>query len=129
VFERKKVDLGHLFEEDNRVQTKRGPVGELPMHTCFLFGFDELGKEIVEKYYSAWEDPAPEDALPNINTPYRSDLAFWKETGFLDENDPNDDGGWYTGETCLHIAIVKVRMHPVCTTYTQRTAFDDGKTA
>lgn len=43
----------------------------------------------------------------DINTPYISDLEPWKELGVLDNHDPFDDGGLYTGETCLHIAIVQ----------------------
>jgi hypothetical protein len=96
-----------LKKDEKEIAIKPGPVGEIPMHTCFLQGLGEdIGKDMVKEFYS----PASSaySLEPNINTQYRSDLEHWKSCGMLDEQDPNDDGGLYTGETCLHIAIVKV---------------------
>ena len=36
----------------------------------------------------------------------QSDLDVWKKLGVISETDAFDDGGLYTGEICLHIAIV-----------------------
>lgn len=93
-----------------------GPVGDLPIHQAFLLGQNELGKRLVETFYcrpgidgegmrnpsdGSWTFiPRPDGG---INTPYVSDLHIWKALV------PNvfDDGGLYTGETVLHIAIVQ----------------------
>eukprot|EP00284_Hemiselmis_tepida_P017579 CAMPEP_0174923164 /NCGR_PEP_ID=MMETSP1355-20121228/6394_1 /TAXON_ID=464990 /ORGANISM="Hemiselmis tepida, Strain CCMP443" /LENGTH=429 /DNA_ID=CAMNT_0016168821 /DNA_START=36 /DNA_END=1322 /DNA_ORIENTATION=- len=95
----------NLFDElakNDRMRTEAGPVGDIPLHACFLLGLSDVGRELVEdlKFYDR-------DKKVNLNTPYKSDLDFWKENGVLDKNDPEDDGGLYTGETCLHIAIVQ----------------------
>jgi len=71
------------------------------LHACFLLGLADLGKELIENVYKLGECKC------DINTPYMSDLDPWKVMGVLDEHDHYDDGGLYTGETCLHIAIVQ----------------------
>ena len=71
-----------------------GPVGESPVHTCFLLGLKDLGKRVVERFYGTPE---------LLSEGYASDLAPWirsdRVSGWED--------GLYTGQTCLHIAIVQ----------------------
>jgi len=100
-----KENLFAELEKNERMRTEPGPVGDIPLHACFLLGLSEVGKELIEvkKFYDI-SKPV------NLNTPYRSDLDFWKGLGehaVLAADDPYDDGGLYTGETCLHIAIVQ----------------------
>eukprot|EP00282_Hemiselmis_andersenii_P015972 CAMPEP_0114112884 /NCGR_PEP_ID=MMETSP0043_2-20121206/2620_1 /TAXON_ID=464988 /ORGANISM="Hemiselmis andersenii, Strain CCMP644" /LENGTH=1168 /DNA_ID=CAMNT_0001205003 /DNA_START=196 /DNA_END=3702 /DNA_ORIENTATION=- len=96
-----KENLFQELERNEQMRTEPGPVGDIPLHACFLLGLADVGKELVDKFYSS-------DKKVNLNTPYLSDLDFWKQhNGVLDQNDPYDDGGLYTGETCLHIAIVQ----------------------
>ena len=88
-----------------------GPTGALPFHDAFLLGQNELGKEIVTNFFCRHGIDGKRQLdgsfLPaldkGLNTPYVSDLEAWKpfvKTTF-------DDGGLYTGETALHIAIVQ----------------------
>lgn len=71
-----------------------GPVGEYPIHICFLLGLKELGMELVEKHYCTKH---------LINVGYQDDLKRYEDRligrKFFDR-------GLYTGETILHIAIV-----------------------
>jgi len=116
-----------------------GPVGDLPMHQAFLLGEPELGKRLVEKFHcrpgidGEFRQGSGESTIfyPNsnagINTPYVSDLDVWKTLV------PNtfDDGGIYTGETVLHIAIVQMDLdlvkwmldRHICITSRARGAF------
>jgi hypothetical protein len=71
------------------------------LHACFLLGLADIGKDLIDHVYKLGESKC------DINTPYMSDLDPWKVMGVLDEHDHFDDGGLYTGETCLHIAIVQ----------------------
>jgi len=71
-----------------------GPVGEYPIHICFLLGLKDLGMELVKNYYNT-------PKLINIGyqddlQPYKAELVGRKSF----------DCGLYTGETILHIAIV-----------------------
>ena len=71
-----------------------GPVGENPIHTCLLLGLKDTGKRIIERFY-----PTPEQ----LNVPYANDLAPWR----VSTRASDWDDGLYTGQTCLHIAIVQ----------------------
>jgi len=72
-------------------------MGSLPLHILFLLGLTELGKRIVDRYYGT----------PKlISMPYISDMQAWRDAGVIDDGDGTDDGGMYTGENILHIAIV-----------------------
>lgn len=94
---------GDLFSKLESTPISRGPVGDFPMHACFLLHLEEIGQEIVDKFYS------DKDGEIHINTPYSSDLTVWEKLGVLQKDDPYDDGGLYTGETILHLSIVQVR--------------------
>jgi hypothetical protein len=96
-----------------------GPVGEYPLHCCFLLGLHELGAVLIEKIYNTPE---------RLSIPYKNDLDPWRRPGIKEEEgiaqsrpqhkehhttekvtDSEDllDDGLYTGETILHIAIVQ----------------------
>jgi len=56
-----------------------------------------LGKRVLKDYY---DDPEL------VSIPYISDLHTWKALGVVPQSGhPHDDGGLYTGETILHIAV------------------------
>jgi ankyrin repeat protein len=87
---------------------KPGPVGESPVHVCFLLGLTDIGKEVIEKYYKDGS---------TLSVAYKSDLLPLQTENPLIEpdEDPSDESkgdvfpretGLYTGETLLHIAIV-----------------------
>jgi hypothetical protein len=97
------------FKIKKQIRQHPGPVGEIPMHTCFLHLLPKkIRQRIVEKFYLP-DAKKGDKSGPDLNTQYQSDLTVWKALGILDEDDPHDDGGLYTGETCLHMAIVEVR--------------------
>lgn len=73
------------------------PAGALPIHSCFLLGVPHLGKKLIERFYNSPE---------LLSLPYMSDFEVWKDVGVVQERDGIDDGGLYTGETVLHIAII-----------------------
>ncbi len=75
-----------------------GPVGDSPLHTCFLFGLKQLGMKIVTEYYNTPE---------LLSVPYFNDLDPWRKLDGERLNDNRREDGLYTGETVLHIAIVK----------------------
>jgi ankyrin repeat protein len=78
-----------------------GPCGELPVHICLLLGQLELTKDLIENFYS----PGPgENSKYDVNVPFDSDMSVWSKLGILKGQ---DDGGLYTGETLLHIAVVR----------------------
>jgi ankyrin repeat protein len=84
-----------------------GPVGDSPIHDCFLLGLHDLGKKIISKYYGT----------PRlISVPYRNDLLPWRistsEVQTLRDSSPWENG-LYTGETILHIAIVQEEVEVV----------------
>ncbi len=86
---------------------KPGPVGESPVHICFLLRLTDIGKEVIEKYY-------PDKK--SLNVAYKNDLLplqpedksdKQKKTSSEPEGDLSPpETGLYTGETLLHIAIV-----------------------
>jgi len=108
-------DANHAAPGFDGILYKCGPVGDLPLHQAFLLGLDDLGKLLVESFYmreyhdgNQFQDkqgrsmflPKPDSG---INTPYVSDLDAWKPL----VSNLFDDGGLYSGETVLHIAIVQ----------------------
>lgn len=104
-YERAKKELFKLMlKDEGDIGYRPAAVGDLPLHALFLHGLDDVGKEAVEEFYKVDMD---EKNLVDLNTPYKSDLEPWKEQNILGWNDPYDDGGLYTGETCLHIAITQ----------------------
>jgi hypothetical protein len=107
-----KQELIDMIKKNRKRWEFPGAVGEIPVHTCFLFALPrKICQDIVEALYL----PGEEDnkSHPDLNTPYQSDLTFWKCRDILGKDEPEDDGGLYTGETCLHMAIVKVCVY-VC---------------
>ena len=107
-------DANHDADPE-RILYKCGPVGDLPLHQAFLLGLDDLGKVLIESFYmredhdgNQFQDEQGRNMfLPKpdagINTPYVSDLDAWKPL----VSNLFDDGGLYSGETVLHIAIVQ----------------------
>ena len=75
-----------------------GPMGESPIHTCFLLGLKEFGYKVIERFYTTPEA---------ISVGYKSDLELWKGPSKLESG---WEDGLYTGETCLHMAIVQEDM-------------------
>ena len=82
-----------------------GPVGDSPVHTVILKKLKDTGKRMLERYYSdSGTDP---DGRENcISVAYLNDLDPWRKTTNQRQNQGRDDG-LYTGETCLHMAIVQ----------------------
>mmetsp|Transcript_30817 Transcript_30817/g.64537 ORF Transcript_30817/g.64537 Transcript_30817/m.64537 type:complete len:261 (+) Transcript_30817:564-1346(+) len=79
-----------------------GPVGESPVHICFLLGLDEIGKEVIAKYYPNSETLSV--AYKNDLLPLLPENPCSKPAG---DNGDSREIGLYTGETLLHIAIAK----------------------
>ena len=73
-----------------------GPVGETPLHLCFLLGLKEVGKALQKRHYNTPE---------LLSVPYENDLRVWRQTSVLSTDE--DDGGLYTGQTVLHIAVAQ----------------------
>lgn len=73
-----------------------GPVGDTLLHASFLLGMVELGKQLVEETYNTPE---------LVSLPYTNDLQVWFDAKVVSPE--LDDGGLYTGQTVLHIAIVR----------------------
>jgi hypothetical protein len=46
-----------------------GPVGDLPVHTCFLLGLKNLGTQIIKRFYNS---PTA------VSLPYIDDTQFWR---------------------------------------------------
>jgi hypothetical protein len=99
--------LDSLQEEYNVLSGKfrPGPVGEFPIHQCLILGLESLGKTIIKKYFNSPE---------LISIPYTNDLDPWRQRKIDDDLKlvPWEDG-LYTGETALHIAIVKQNVRLV----------------
>eukprot|EP00291_Cryptomonas_curvata_P027624 CAMPEP_0172206554 /NCGR_PEP_ID=MMETSP1050-20130122/33289_1 /TAXON_ID=233186 /ORGANISM="Cryptomonas curvata, Strain CCAP979/52" /LENGTH=992 /DNA_ID=CAMNT_0012885663 /DNA_START=339 /DNA_END=3313 /DNA_ORIENTATION=- len=78
-----------------------GPVGESPLHTCFLLGLRRLGIDIINKFY---------DTPELVSVSYLNDLDPWRKLadgGSKSLCSTTREDGLYTGETALHIAIVQ----------------------
>jgi len=81
-----------------------GPVGELPLHVCFLRGQWRLGMEVAFRLYSGRE---------KISKPFTNDLLGWTSCPQVWNRISGwNDGGMYTGETALHIAIICKKACP-----------------
>ena len=124
---REGIDL-HLTEgvdshNDKADLFPRGPVGDSPLHGCFLLGLHDLGFEVIKKFCASPE---------LLSMRYINDLDIWRgKNGNIqeervteprpnlshDENEPHSfdelEDGLYTGETILHIAIVQEQEHVV----------------
>jgi ankyrin repeat protein len=86
-----------------------GPVGDNPIHDCFLLGLHDLGKQIIARYYGTSH---------LISVPYRNDLLPWRKTTdeiqqICNSSTQTWENGLYTGETILHIAIVQEEVEVV----------------
>jgi hypothetical protein len=110
------VEIRRQFECYHRLATDQpfptGPVGESPVHDCFLFGLMEVGKKLIDMYYTTPE---------LLSVRYLNDLDPWRKDPDWDDNkggDINTEGasnintgeeseedGLYTGQTLLHISI------------------------
>jgi hypothetical protein len=73
-----------------------GPVGDLPIHDCFLLDLTDFGKKVIERFFNTSQ---------LLSLPYTNDLDPWRERPKCHSESRED--GLYTGETVLHIAIVK----------------------
>ena len=122
-----KIQSDHSAQNPDLFPT--GPVGDSPIHCCFLLGLCDLGKELISEFYSSPE---------LLSLPYKNDLEPWRRLASKAErnkrsnlsnlndimrkslqlltatrrNSTNPDlepleDGLYTGETILHIAIVQ----------------------
>ena len=81
-----------------------GPVGELPLHVYFLRGQWRLGMEVAFRLYSGRD---------KISKPFTNDLLGWKSCPKVWNRISGwNDGGMYTGETALHIAIICKKACP-----------------
>jgi len=83
-----------------------GPAGELPLHNCMLLRQSTLAKQLIDEMFTPSIDNF-DTSLRDVNIPYVSDLDAWKQMDFLHPLNPYDDGGLFTGETVLHIAVVQ----------------------
>jgi hypothetical protein len=72
-----------------------GPVGDLPIHDCFLLDITEFGEKIIGEFFNSPQ---------LLSLPYTNDLDPWRNRP---KGHSSREDGLYTGETVLHIAIVK----------------------
>ncbi len=84
---------------------KPGPVGESPVHDCFLLGLTDIGMEIIDLYYA--NSSSINVAYKNDLRPLQKDEAENSDRTNQDSSEEEREYGLYTGETLLHIAIVK----------------------
>lgn len=111
----KKKDVAGAAATEIQAHTDFGPMGDLPIHTCFLLCYSgrteklrsvmkRIAKEVVQHCYMTGE-------WPTINEPYENDFHLWQRLGSeiphfkITEDSGGDEFGMYTGETILHIAI------------------------
>jgi hypothetical protein len=106
--------LKEEHERNNRFLP--GPVGDLVIHHCFILELYEIGIALLDSF----------PRVPRfIDMPYVNDLEIWrkrqvesKEVGRVGRSEysrtpSSREDGLYTGETILHIAIVKQDMQLV----------------
>ncbi len=78
-----------------------GPVGDLPIHDCILLDLDDVGQKIIEQFFNS----------PRLlSLPFTNDLDPWRQRSNPQDLDVTWEDGLYTGETVLHIAIVKEKV-------------------
>ena len=82
-----------------------GPVGDLPIHDSFLLDLTDIGLRIIEEFF---------DSPQLVSLPYINDLDAWRQRATNEPGGSREDG-LYTGETVLHIAIVKENIFLVDT--------------
>ena len=80
-----------------------GPVGESPVHIVILKRLKDTGKRILERYYLQNRDSR--DSY--ISVSYLNDLDPWRNARASRLQSQSREDGLYTGETCLHMAIVQ----------------------
>ena len=95
------------YEGSERFAYLPGPVGELPVHNCLLLGLTDLAKRLINELHSPSAQSFDPHAIHDVNMPYTSDLAAWRDLQFLPAAHPYDDRGLFTGKTLLHIAVVQ----------------------
>ena len=84
-----------------------GPVGDLPLHDCFLLDLNDVGKQVIEIFFS-------DSKLLSLE--YKNDLDPWRiasNSAIAGNLWEHWEDGLYTGETVLHIAIVKENLELV----------------
>jgi hypothetical protein len=83
-----------------------GPVGDLPIHDCILLDLDHVGLKIIERFFNT----------PSLlSLPFTNDLDPWRQKSNTHDLHLSWEDGLYTGETVLHIAIVKENVDLVRT--------------
>ena len=85
----KLLDAELKIKESIHPKNTVGPVGNYPIHDCILLGHFDLAKSLIS------EHPAL------LRQAYESDLGVWEKCVRISDT----DGGLYTGETVLHLAI------------------------
>jgi hypothetical protein len=60
-------NLKHTYEP--KYAYAYGPVGDLPVHACFLLGLKDIGMEIIERFYNDSQA---------VSLPYIDDTKFWR---------------------------------------------------
>jgi hypothetical protein len=96
----KQFRKGFCLKGQNREGFSPGPVGDLPIHDCYLLDLTDIGLEVIEKYF---HEP------DTLSLPYTNDLSPWR-VGTKDRESLEWEDGLYSGETVLHIAIVKEKV-------------------
>jgi len=84
-----------------------GTCGELPVHSCLLLGITDLARKLVDQMHSPEPGKLDTNTKHDVNMPYVNDFDAWRKLGLLSSFHPYDDGGLFTGETLLHIAVVQ----------------------
>jgi hypothetical protein len=92
--------LFSILDQQFREGFSPGPVGDLPIHDCFLLDLTDIGLKVIEKYFNEPD---------KLSLPYTNDLSPWRRGPKKGEGLEWEDG-LYTGETVLHIAIVKENL-------------------
>jgi hypothetical protein len=111
--EKEKTQLEAEFlqqcREEHQGRTKYahvpGPCGELPVHTCLGMGLNELARQLIDEFHSSSSSSGLK--FDDVNAPYVSDFDAWRKYGYLAASHRYDDGGLFTGQTLLHLAVLR----------------------
>jgi hypothetical protein len=100
------IDYLHSIAKPNREHGPflPGPVGDLPLHDCFLLDLNDAGRQVMETFYNN---------AKLLSLEYKNDLDPWRissNSAKANDSGENWEDGLYTGETVLHIAIVKENL-------------------